>query len=436
MSGGFWLTLLVLLMIVTLAAGIYPAFVLSSVRPVRAAQAGKVRGGGGFVARLLVGLQFAGASFLVISMLVMAAQNREFKRAILSGSADTLVSISNNIARAGVDYEVLRTELLRQPHIRGVSASLFSPGAMVGNTQILAASTPEAARRVPVNASDINYDFFSTLDIPLLAGRPFERSHDDAATAASGARNIVIDRQLAEELGWSTPAEAVGKTTYRIAMDGRARAPTPLTVVGVVENRALLLVSPFGATGNMYVLNPTLASLPIIRVDARDAPAALAEIKSVWARVAPDVALKTEFIDESVERAYRYFDLIKAVFTGVAALALAISVLGLIGMSIHVIGRRQHEIGVRKTLGASVASVVQLLLTDFSKPVIVANLVAWPLAYVVMNLYLSVFTQRTSLSAAPFILSFVLTLLIAWTAVGAQATRAARLKPATVLRYE
>jgi putative ABC transport system permease protein len=115
---------------------------------------------------------------------------------------------------------------------------------------------------------------------------------------------------------------------------------------------------------------------------------------------------------------------------------LLISILGLIGMSMHVIGRRQHEIGVRKTLGASVRSIVQLLLTDFSKPVIVANIIAWPLAFIVMQVYLSVFTERTSLSITPFIASLVITVLIAWLAVAAQATRAARMNPATVLRSE
>jgi putative ABC transport system permease protein len=113
--------------------------------------------------------------------------------------------------------------------------------------------------------------------------------------------------------------------------------------------------------------------------------ATLKEIESVWNRLAPSVALKIKFVDELLNDSSRMLELIAVAFSGIAALALIISVLGLIGMSMHVIGRRQHEIGVRKTLGASVGSVVQLLLTDFSKPVIVANLVAWPLAFIVMD---------------------------------------------------
>jgi len=105
-------------------------------------------------------------------------------------------------------------------------------------------------------------------------------------------------------------------------------------------------------------------------------------------------------------------------------------------MSIHTIGRRTHEIGVRKTLGASVRGIVALLLRDFSTPVIVANLIAWPLAFVAMQGYLSIFTQRVGLTWVPFATSLALTVAIAWLAVSAQAIRAARLKPAGVLRYE
>ena len=185
-SGQFWLTLLVLLVAVTVAAGTYPAFVLSGVRPVRAAQAGNVKSGGRFVPRLLVGLQFAAASFLLISMLVMLAQNAQFKRGVLSGASDTLVSISNNIRQAGVDYEVLRTELTRQPHIADVTAASFPIGQMIGNTRYTLSSPAAAARRVPVTVSSVNHDFFATLDIKLLAGRVFDRDR----TIPSGPHSL------------------------------------------------------------------------------------------------------------------------------------------------------------------------------------------------------------------------------------------------------
>ena len=105
-------------------------------------------------------------------------------------------------------------------------------------------------------------------------------------------------------------------------------------------------------------------------------------------------------------------------------------------MAIQITGRRTHEIGVRKTLGASSRQIVTMLLTDFSKPVVIANLIAWPLGFLAAQVYLSVFVHRISLTPVPFVLSLMITVLIAWVAVGTLAIRAARTKPASVLRYE
>jgi putative ABC transport system permease protein len=303
-------------------------------------------------------------------------------------------------------------------------------------------SQDATAQRVPVLANRVHHDFFSTLGIPLVAGRMFDREHANdnalrsAAQSASNPVNIVIDRAFAEQQGWLQPTEAVGKTIYAFDADIPSRPAAPRTVIGVVETRPLTVMSPLGATATMYSLVPVEATSPIIRISTMDVSATLKEIESVWDRLAPSVALKMRFADDLRNDSSQMLKLFAVAFSGVAALALAIAVLGLIGMSMSIIGRRQHEIGVRKTLGASVSSIVQLLLTDFSKPVIIANLIAWPMAFVVMQFYLSVFTQQMALSVAPFIVSLVITVLIAWLAVAAQATRAARMNPATVLRNE
>ena len=210
----------------------------------------------------------------------------------------------------------------------------------------------------------------------------------------------------------------------------------PWNVIGVVESRPMSVINPTGSPSNVYVLAPQTAASPIIRIARANPAAGLQEIEAVWNRLAPSVALKMRFADEMLYRSYQAIEGVTRVISGVATLAFFISILGLIGMSIHIIARRQHEIGVRKTLGASVNSIVGLLLGDFSKPVIVANVLAWPAAFVAMQFYLSVFTQRTSLSPTPFLAGLVITVVVAWIAVAAQATRAARLNPTAVLRYE
>ncbi|HTE39452.1 MAG TPA: FtsX-like permease family protein, partial [Steroidobacteraceae bacterium] len=432
----FWSVLVALLLGVTVAAGLYPAFVLSNVRPIQAVRAGKSRSGGKFVSRLLVAMQFTGASFLIITMLVMFTQNRELRSAATTGTSTTLVSLANDVRAAGVNFDVLKDELLRQPHIEAVSASIISPWVLIGG-QGSVASTPDAvATRTPVMMNRVHYDFFSTLGIGLLAGRSFSKDRAGDAKPGSGPPPIIVDRAFAEQRGWIPLASAVGNTVHVVNEELPNAPSAPSTVIGVVETRATSIVSPTGARSSVYRLVPEYATLPIIRIPGNDIPAALREIEAVWTRLAPSVAIKIEFADQIIASNHQIFNVVTLVFCAVAALALTISLLGLIGMSIDVIGRRRHEIGVRKSLGASVQSIVRLLLTDFSKPVVIANFLAWPLAFVAMQVYLSIFAQRTTLSAEPFIVSLTLIVVVAWAAVAAQATRAARLNPATVLRYE
>ena len=141
-------------------------------------------------------------------------------------------------------------------------------------------------------------------------------------------------------------------------------------------------------------------------------------------------------MDEQFEQSFHLFNVLNTVFLGIAVFAVVIATLGLIGMATFIVGRRFQEIGVRKTLGASTSQILRMLLWDFSKPVVIANLIAWPLAFMVANAYLSLFVTRTPLTVLPFIESLVVTVAIAWIAIGAHVIRAARLNPAVVLKYE
>ena len=136
--------------------------------------------------------------------------------------------------------------------------------------------------------------------------------------------------------------------------------------------------------------------------------------------------------NESFEK----FSRLSQVFVGPAAFAFFISIIGLFGMAVQVAARRTHEIGVRKSVGARKSQVVCMLLRDFSKPVIISNLIAWPLGYLAAQTYLGVFIQRIALTPWPFVASLAIVVAIAWAAVGSQALRAARANPATVLRFE
>jgi putative ABC transport system permease protein len=183
-------------------------------------------------------------------------------------------------------------------------------------------------------------------------------------------------------------------------------------------------------------MSPLSTNVPLVRVDRNNIVAGLRHIDTVWKGLAPKIPLRREFTDELFNAAYEQFATISAVLSGLSVFAFVIAIMGLIGMAIHITSRRMREIGIRKTLGASARGLVWMLLRDFSRPVLIANIIAWPFAYLAGQLYFNLFTQRAEVSPTPFVLSLVITLGVAWLAVGAQAFRAATVKPASVLHMD
>lgn len=435
-SAGFWLFVIGLIAVVSLLAGAYPAFVLSRVRPVDALRSGRMRSGPRVLPALLGGAQFAAASFLLIAVLVMFSQNRELRQIGLGTDRDPLITITNVPFFTRVDPEVFRNDLLRIPTVRSVT----SVGAIPWSSEIgvgLFRRTEDRSEANQVTYQNIvAYDFFETMRTPVLAGRVFDREHGEDmfpdGSDPSRPRHIVVDRAFAEQLGFPSPEAAVDQVIYMpsLAEEGPV---VPVTIIGAVENRPMHFLG-LGATSNVYILSGHQWYV-IARIAADDIPATLAAIEAAWDRQAPEIAMSLRFMDALFEQNYLTFGRINTVFNGLALFALVISAIGLFGMAVHNTGRRLHEIGVRKTLGANARQIGAMLLTSFSKPIVVANLIAWPLAFVAVQAYLRVFLHRIPVTLTPFLLSLAITLVVAWIAVIGQTWRAARVRPSQVLRY-
>ena len=437
-GGGFWLFIVGLLIAVTVLGGAYPALVLSRVRPIEALRLGRVRLGPRFLSTLLVGAQFAAASFLLIAVMVVYTQNSALKRTGLGVDRDPYIVINNFRPVTKVSNEVLRGELERLPQIKGVTEIGMEPWGDNVNIAVFASSPEESTSLKTAFQNTVGYDFFATLDIPVVAGRVFDRDHNDLPPPNSDnadppiKRNAVIDRALALQLGFPTPDAAVGQTVYFPAFNDRPA--TPVEIIGVVESRPLFFKG-FGATSNAYLLGQNFI-YQIARLDAKDVAGGVAGVEAAWKRLAPQLPLQRRFMDELFDQNYAKFARVNEIFGALSVFAFAISIMGLFGMAVQTAGRRRHEIGVRKSIGAHRMQIVAMLLRDFAKPVVIANLVAWPLAYVAAQAYLSIFIQRSGLTPIPFVASLATTVLIAWMAVGSQAWRAAQANPAVVLRVD
>jgi putative ABC transport system permease protein len=439
-SPAFWGGALAVIVAVSVVAAAYPALISVRVQPVQALRSGRVRGRS-LAATLLVGIQFAAASFLMITVFVVEGQNQELRQTAERMSADPIVVITNNFKQAGIDLTVMQDELRNQPGVLAVGASQYPPGSISSGFSFVAAGPAASSRRWMVSSSSVDYGFLDTIGLKLLAGRGFDKQYGSDATLTPPGEtepkrgNVIIDRALARQYGWENPRDAIGQQIYLSSSMELNAQRQPITVIGVVEEQAIYPLG-IGATSSMYWLSPERLYTMVVRISRNETAAALRAIDTAWDRLAPNIPLKRRFLDEQMERTYRTFTIVTAIFGVLAVFALLISIMGLTGMAIHASNRRIHEIGVRKTLGASVRQVVVLLLKDFSKPVVIANLVAWPLGFLAAQLYLSLFVNRTGLSLVPFVASLLLTLAVAWLAVLWQTLRAARVNPAHVLRYE
>lgn len=440
-SPSLWALLVALVVGVGIVAGGYPALLLARVRPVQALRAGSARGGPSAIRMLLVGTQFTVASMLLILVLVMFGHNREMRQLGVEGTGDPVVVIDSKLPDGEATREAFAAALKSHPAIAAVSATGLPPWSLAAfDAATLSRTDGSQGTGTVFMLNDVAYDYFETMGAKLIAGRTFSRDRGEdlffwgetPADNASRALRMVVDAQVASRFGWQDPAAAVGQTVYR-RWDNFSR---PVEIIGVVEDRPYKLVTLGMASATVYFLQPNDTSIHLVRIDGTDTAAALAHIDRTWNELAPDIPIKRSLMEEEFEEAYTVFEIFNGVFAGLALFAILVACIGLFGAATYATSRRVHEIGVRKTLGASSRGILRMLLWDFSKPVVVANLIAWPIGFLAMQVYLSLFVFRAGASAAPFIGSLSITLLVAWLAVSAQASRAARVRPAQVLRQE
>ncbi len=423
---------------VGILAGIYPALLLSRFPAASVLASSRSPGGGRAGTRIreaLVVFQFGLAIAFMIGTLVLVAQTRHVRSTDLGFRREGLLVVQS-IGDSMVDAPRRRAVLEAVQRLPGVSSATLADSAVGGSGQNNADNVPLPG--VPGDGPSLRRigagpDFFKTYGARLVAGRFFDDRHrgDDIQKAGKGqAYNVIINRRALSTLRFPSAQAAIGKTV------GGDR---PRTIIGVVDDmRFFSPRAPNDATYYVYYTKPEDSlggSVLTIRFQG-DPRAMTATVRQLWQQMVPNVPFDAATGEMQLEDFYKADDRATRLFGIGAGLAVLIGCVGLWGLASFNTQRRVKEIGIRKTLGASATDIVKLLVGQFLRPVLIANLVAWPLAFIAMRTWLAGFDDRVALSPFYFAAATALALTIAVLTVLGQSLKASRAAPAWALRHD
>ena len=423
-----------IVLLIGVLAGSYPAFYLSAFQPVRVLK-GTTDRGGSRAARLrksLVVFQFAVSCALIIGTGVVYSQLTFMQNKKLGFDKEHVITIDLIDYPDQLNYERLKEIVLQHPDVVSVTASSTIPGREApSNYPIVPEGTPdENSSSIPTLAVD--HDFVETFKLELAAGRAFSK-----AFPSDTAEAILLNETALRKLGWA--AAPLGKK-ITLSYDHPALGFTRKegVVVGVLTDFHYASLRREIDPILLHLLPPSqFFSYLSVRIRPNDIPATLAFLEEQWnAYTTVGYPFSYAFMDEEFDALYRAEERFSNIVAYFSLLAMVIAGLGLFGLAAFTAERRTKEIGVRKTMGASVTSIVVLLSKDFLKLVGLAFVVAAPLAYFAMNRWLDAFAYQVDLSWWIFLITGLAALGIALLAVGYQAIRAALADPVKALRYE
>ena len=414
----FLIGILVVALITGFLSGTYPALFLSAFSPNRVLkERNQFSSKSSILRKSLVVFQFALSVILIIGTIVMLKQLEFMRNKNLGYDKEQLVYLSLN-SETKKSYSLLKENLDKDPDILGVTGTYQVPTMMNENAGGAEWDGKDPNFKPKIGYAGIDYDYFKTMKIHLDEGRVYSPEFATDSTKA-----VVINEELAKMI---STKPVVGKR-FSWANDG--------IIIGVVKNfnyeKIQRAVQPLA-----IYLAPQEVNYAVIRLAPGNIAQSLEHLKQIWQKTYHDLPLEYKFFDEDFAEMFQSDERMMSIFSYAAFIAILVACLGLFGLAAFISELRTKEIGIRKVLGASISGITFMLSKEFILWVVVANIIAWPVSYFIMNKILENYAYKTSLDLWIFAVAFLVSLFIALITIGYQTVKAATADPVNSLRYE
>ncbi|MCC3861282.1 ABC transporter permease [Pseudemcibacter aquimaris] len=434
--------LILLAVMVGIISGLYPALIVSGILPAIAVRGRAFNGVGSAKLRAtLVVMQFAIAIGLMSATGIVNDQINFALNGSLGYEPENVITVSLNNSEARNAYQTMHDQLLANPAISAVSSGSIIPTGDLSDGSVFQKEGEAPDFQIITRRVSVNDGYFDTLGMEMAAGRPLSKDFlgdimpnfsPENPTVSGG---IILNETAARQAGWTDPNNAVGEQIYTAFSFGGTDYRLNFNIVGIVKDIHFGSVRSEPASLS-FLMTEGVGNKMVIKAEEGALNAATAAIDNIWAQHVTEYPIRRTYLEEDYASFYAVEGRVFRMFIGFAGITAMIACIGLYGLASFIADRRTKEIGIRKVLGASVMNIVTMLSWELSKLVLIANVIAWPVAWIMMNDWLMAFNTRIDMSILPYLIAGVVAFVLAYATTSIKAWGAATINPVYSLKSE